>query len=142
MVITSNAFIQLVPASNIQSISINQVIELFNHYRRVTHRTGKQLNWDYSSHAFPYTIQEITDEKCHLSSTQDRYNFILIAVNKETISLEDSVKIQPNIQISLTDTSTYGDKTKAIEFGKFLAKQLKGELHLFNKRVMYYYPRK
>jgi len=46
------------------------------------------------------------------------------------------------IQVTLTPESTHGDKGKANEFCKYLAKQYKAELHLFNGRVMYYNPRK
>ncbi|EIJ81661.1 hypothetical protein PB1_01930 [Bacillus methanolicus PB1] len=49
---------------------------------------------------------------------------------------------QTYIQITLPESSTFGDKGKANEFCKLFAKKLQGELHLFNGRIMYYYPRK
>ena len=42
----------------------------------------------------------------------------------------------------LIGSPTYGDKGKATEYAKFVAKNLQGELHLFNGRIMYFNKRK
>lgn len=142
---TSNAFIKLVPASLKQTITIEELKELFNYYKDLTEKTGKQLNWDYKHHAFPYELKETEEEKgrCfYLKSDIDRYNFIVVGISQEKIKQHDEERIQSYIQISLTAASTHGDKAKANEFCKFLSKQLHGELHLFNNRIMYYYKRK
>ena len=78
-----------------------------------------------------------------MHSTNDRYYAILKGVDEETIRNEDGAeRNQTFIQVTLPEQSTFGDKGKANEFCKFLAKKLQGELHLFNERIMYYYPRK
>jgi hypothetical protein len=144
---SQNAYIKLVPASEKQVVTIEEVKDMFNYYKSITARTGEQLSWGYSEAAFPYTIEE-KEEANHtwfyLKGIDPRKNrYILIGVGFEENSKSD---IQENkqcyIQVSLTDISTHGDKGKANEFSKFLATKLKGELHLFNGRVMYYYPKK
>jgi hypothetical protein len=141
-----NAFIKLVPSSAKQTITTEEVKELFHYYKNITSKTGDQLNWDYADTAFPYEINETAEGKgkwFYLKSNHDRYNLILIGVDTETIISEDGTeREQTYIQVTLPEQSTYGDKGKANEFCKFLAKKLQGELHLFNERVMYFYPRK
>lgn len=146
MVMAVNAFIKLVPSSVKQTITIEEVKELFHYYKDITAKTGNQLNWQYGESAFPYDIKETEGSKgkaFYLHSDHERYNAILIGVDKETVIEEDNTeREQQYIQITLPEQSTHGDKGKANEFCKFLAKKLQGELHLFNERVMYYYPRK
>ncbi|MCC3357630.1 DUF1885 family protein [Bacillus sp. REN16] len=140
-----NAYIKLVSKSNIQNISLDDVKDLFNYYKEITGKTGKQLDWDYNNAAFPYQIKEINHEKnwFYLKSDQQKYNAIVIGVGHEKIEDEiDEIKEQTYIQVTLPESSTPGDKGKANEFCKFLAKKLEGELHLFNERVMYFYKRK
>lgn len=141
-----NAYIRLVPSSVRQTITIDEVKELFSYYKDITSKTGHQLEWEYEAAAFPYDIKETDDGKgkwFYLQSKQDRYNLILIGVDKEVIHDDDGNEaVQVYIQVTLPEQSTYGDKGKANEFCKFLAKKLQAELHLFNNRVMYYYPRK
>ncbi len=141
-----NAFIKLVPSSTKQTITIEEVKELFHYYKKITAKTGEQLNWLYGDSAFPYEIKEPEKGKekwLYLHSNHESYNAILIGVDTETARSEDgSEREQTYIQITLPEQSTYGDKGKANEFCKFLAKKLQGELHLFNERTMYYYPRK
>lgn len=141
-----NAYIKLVPSSEKQTISTEEVKELFYYYQDILSKTGEQLNWEYSQTAFPYELNETDEGKgkwFYLKSTHDRYNLILIGVDTETIINKDGgEKELTYIQVTLPESSTYGDKGKANEFSKFLAKKLKAELHLFNGRVMYYYPRK
>lgn len=141
-----NAFIKLVPSSAKQTVSIEEVKDLFHYYKNITTKTGNQLNWQYGETAFPYEIKETEDGKgkwFYLQSEHERYNAILIGVDTETVRSEDgTTSEQTYIQVTLPEQSTFGDKGKANEFCKFLAKKLQGELHLFNERIMYYYPRK
>lgn len=141
----SHAYIKLVPASLKQTITTDEVKELFLYYKEITGKTGKQLSWDYDRYAFPYEIQETEEGKGRwftLHSDMDRYSRLIVAVNQEIIKQQNEDRLQSYIQISLTTKSTHGDKAKANEFCKFLSKQLHGELHLFNNRVMCHYKRR
>jgi Domain of unknown function (DUF1885) len=145
---SQNAYIKLVPASEKQVVTIDEIKDMFTYYKSITSKTGEQLSWGYSEAAFPYTIEEkegANNEWFYLKGTDPRKNrYILIGVGFEQkgVQTDSSENQQCYIQVSLTDISTHGDKGKAIEFCKFLATKLKGELHLFNGRVMYYYPKK
>jgi hypothetical protein len=143
---TSSAKIKLVPSSAKTEISTEEVKELLKYYKMLTAKTAEQVNWHYDQIAFPYEITDISTTNgnwLELTSCKDRYHKIIIKVHKENV-LDDngSEQEQTYIKISLPTSSTYGDKGKANEFCKFLAKKLKGELHLFNNRVMYFYQRK
>jgi hypothetical protein len=143
-----NAYIKLVPSSAKQTITIDEVKELFSYYKDITEKTGKQLEdqYDYDDVAFPYEIKETVEGKgkwFYLSGTLERYYAILIGVDQETYRDENGEEKELTyIQVTIPEESTYGDKNKANEYCKFLAKKLQGELHLFNGRIMYYYPRK
>lgn len=141
-----NAFIKLVPASAKQDLTTAELKAYFEYYKEITAKTGDQLDWSYDSSAFPYEIKEheSSQEKWfYLSSTQDRYFAILLGIDKEVVQNDDGTeKEQTYIQVTLPEKATTGDKGKANEFCKFLSKKLQGELHLFNGRVMYHYPRK
>lgn len=143
---SSHAYIKLVPESAQESVTTEEVISLFHYYKEITGKTGTQLNWEYSEMSFPYEILEKPEGKgqwFYFKSQQLNYNIIMLGVDKETIETDDgSLREQAYIQVTLPETSTFGDKGKANEFCKFLAKQLKGELHLFNGRIMYFYDRK
>ncbi|ASS93378.1 DUF1885 family protein [Peribacillus simplex] len=143
---TENAYIKLVPESAKGTVTIEDVKELLSYYQMITAKTGKQLDWDYDKKAFPYEMKEperMKDKVIYLQSKEDRYHMILIGVDQEVVKDEDgSERIQSYIQFTLPETATFGDKGKANELCKFLAKKLRAQLHLFNKRVMYYYPRK
>lgn len=142
----SHAYIKLVPSSAKENITIDEVKELFHYYKEITSKTGTQVDWKYNEAAFPYEIKEPPEGQgkwFYLHSDQDRYHAILLGVDKEIIRHEDQPeRVQTYIQITLPDASTFGDKGKANEFCKYLAKKLQGELHLFNGRIMYFYPRK
>lgn len=144
--LASNAYIKLVPSSGKESITIDELKELFHYYKDITGKTGDQLDWEYSNSAFPYEIKEKAEGKgkwFYLAANKERYYAILIGTDKETVRDDDGKeREQSYIQVTLPEESTFGDKGKANEFCKFLAKKLKGELHLFNGRIMYYYPRK
>ncbi|WP_174842917.1 DUF1885 family protein [Neobacillus mesonae] len=141
-----NAFIKLVPSSAKQTISTDEVKELFHYYKNITTKTGDQLDWQFENAAFPYEMKETEDSEgkwFYLHSNHERYNVILLGIDTEIVRGEDgSENEQAYIQVTLPDQSTFGDKGKANEFCKFLAKKLQGELHLFNGRIMYFYPRK
>ena len=146
MMMAVNAFIKLVPSSAKQTITIDEVKELFYYYKDITSKTGDQVSWQFGESAFPYDIKETEDGKgkwFYLQANLERYYAILIGIDTESVQNDDGViSEQTYIQVTLPEQSTYGDKGKANEFCKFLAKKLQGELHLFNERVMYYYPRK
>ncbi|MBN3555062.1 DUF1885 family protein [Fictibacillus nanhaiensis] len=139
---SQSAYVKLVPASIQQVITIDELKDLLLYYRSITTKTGEQLSWGYAEAAFPYTIEEKEEAKgkwFYLKGLDQRKNrYILVGIGKE----DDSDNEQHYIQFTLTDISTHGDKGKANEFCKFIASKLKGELHLFNGRVMYYYPKK
>jgi hypothetical protein len=141
-----NAYIKLVPSSLKQTITTEEVKDLFVYYQQITEKTGEQVEWNYEDIAFPYEIKETEEGKgkwFYLSSSHERYKVILVGVDKETVQEENGEeREQTYIQITLPDQSVYGDKNKANEFSKFLGKKLQGELHLFNGRIMYFYPRK
>jgi hypothetical protein len=141
-----NAYIKLVPSSSQQTITTDEIKSLFSYYKEITAKTGTQLDWDYEYSAFPYEINETADGEgiwFYLKSDHDRYNAIVLGIDHEMIVDEDgNQREQMYIQVTLPDSATHGDKGKANEFCKFLSKKLKGELHLFNGRIMYYYPRK
>ncbi|MCP8970304.1 DUF1885 family protein [Ectobacillus ponti] len=128
-----HAFIKLVPKSVKESITIEDVKDYFTYYRHITSQTGKQLGWEYAENAFPYEVIQTSDATLHLKSSHDRYRSIYVGVGTEDE--------QPFVQLTLPETATFGDKGKANEFCRFLAKKLEGELRLFNGRTMYFYKR-
>lgn len=141
----ANAYIKLVPASTSQSITLDEVKDLFTYYKEITSKTGQQLSWEYDSAAFPYSIKEVdtANNWLYLKSDDPVYNAIVVGVGIEEIEDEDgSLRDQSYIQVTLPQVSSFGDKGKANEFCKFLAKKLEAELHLFNGRIMYFYKRK
>jgi hypothetical protein len=142
----NNAYIKLVPSSGNETMSTEDLKELLHYYKQITSKTGDQVDWEYSEAAFPYEIKEEPSGKgkwFYLYSTDDRYKAILVGVDEETIEDEDGTsRVQTYIQVTLPEISTHGDKGKANEFCKFIAKKLKAELHLFNGRIMYFNPRK
>ncbi|HHY73912.1 MAG TPA: DUF1885 family protein [Bacillus bacterium] len=143
---SKSAYIKLVPASNKQEVTLNDLKDYLEYYQEITSKTGEQLHWDYENSAFPYEIKEREDsnnEWFYLKSKADRYNYILLGVGSEEVKEDDGTARKQNyIQITLPDTALYGDKNKAVEFAKFLGKKLNGELHLFNDRIMYFYDKK
>jgi Domain of unknown function (DUF1885) len=145
---SQNAYIKLVPASEKQAVSIEDIKDMFNYYKSITSKTGEQLNWGYSEAAFPYTIEESGEAQNDwfylkgIDSRKNRYILIGVGFEEHSNGSDSNENEQCYIQVSLTDISTHGDKGKANEFCKFLASKLKGELHLFNGRIMYYYPKK
>lgn len=130
----SHAFIKLVGGSIQQHITVDEVENLFHYYKEITNKTGQQLNFAYESSAFPYECRQ-TDG--YLSLTSDERGYA-----KMYVGIGEAGDEHPSfLQITLPSDSKYGDRNKANEFSKFLAKKLKGELTLFNGRKMYFYKR-
>ncbi|TCT22632.1 uncharacterized protein DUF1885 [Melghiribacillus thermohalophilus] len=113
-------------------IQLEKVKELLSYFQQITTKTGEQLNWKYDDRAFPYTIEEKVDEELGsyllLKGKDENYDHLLIGVNENE---EDGY-----VQITLPESATHGDKGKGNELAKFLAKKIKGNLKLFNGRVM------
>ncbi|MCF6412048.1 DUF1885 family protein [Alkalihalobacillus sp. EGI L200015] len=135
---SSSAYVKLVEKSKQQTITLDEVEKFIRYYMEITNKTGKQLNWEYGEASFPYTIeQRKIREQIYflLKGNTQGYHYLLIGAGS------DDGAENTYIQIVLPEGSTHGDKGKANEFSKFLAKKLDGELHLFNGRIMYYYKR-
>jgi hypothetical protein len=142
----NSAYIKLVEGSATQETTLEDVKNKLNHYIEMTSKTGKQLDWGYSNAAFPYTIvekQEAQGTWFYLKGKDSKlYKYIMFGIGQEAPATEGEQKTRHYIQVVLPKGSTHGDKGKANEFCKYLAKEYKGELHLFNGRIMYFYPRK
>lgn len=121
------------------TITLDEVKNLLEYYIEMTSKTGQQLDWQYESFSFPYELlQQSQDGIAYLllKGKNPLYSHLIIGVGNEEKSGTTY------IQIVLPTEGTQGDRGKAIEFAKFLGKQLKGELHLMNGRIMYYNDRK
>lgn len=139
----SSAYINLVSKSKEKTLTVDDVKDLLHYYKEITSKTGKQLGWEYSGVAFPYEIKEKPEGKgqwFYLKGTEDRYKMILIGVGTQP-DLTEGTDPLSYIQVTLHDQSTHGDKGKANELCKFLAKKLEAELKLFTGSIMYYYKR-
>lgn len=118
-----------------QAIQLEEIKKWFLYYRELAAKTGKQLNWTYEEAAFPYSMREQESGGVNwlvLDSDTDRYHSILVRAGQE-----ENTGLS-YIEVILPPASTHGDKSKANELCKFLAKKLSGELHLFNKRIMHF----
>lgn len=132
-----SAYIKLVQGSTLSTITLDDVKRLLNRYIELTSKTGQQLDWSYEDAAFPYTIEskpEAEGQWFYLKGKEKSYRYILFGISEKDGS--------PCIQVTLPDDSTFADKSKGNELCKFLGKDLKAELHLFNGRIMYFNPRK
>jgi hypothetical protein len=137
-----SAYIYFVEGSAVPKASLEDVKQKLQRYIEMTTKTGKQLGWAYGEAAFPYVIEEKPEGKdaWFLLKGKDpkQYKYIIMGVgSKEVDGKELSF-----IQISLPESSTHGDKNKANEYSRYLAREFKAELHLFNGRVQYFQPRK
>jgi len=136
-----SAYIKFVTGSSVASMTLDELKEQLNRYQEQTSLTGQQLDWEYKEAAFPYTVvtkPESDNQWFYLKGENPLYKYIVMGVGSDKTNEEE----RHFIQIVLPDDSTHGDKSKGNEFSKYLAKQLKAELHLFNGRVMYFNPRK
>lgn len=139
----NQAHIKLTEKSTKETLSLEELKELLLYYKEITSKTGKQLGWHYGEAAFPYQIAETGEGKgiwFYLKSTDpENYKYIIFGIDTQSENEEEASKEQTQISIILPEDATHGDKAKANEFCKFIAKKLKGELHLFNSRMMTYY---
>jgi len=138
---SQSAYVQLVKGSAADSITLEDVLAILERYRAQTTLTGQQLDWSYAELAFPYTIEQRTSNGVSwlcLNGNHPDYRYIWLGVG--TKQQEDQTI--PYIQIVLPNGSTHGDKSKANEFCKYMGKQLKAQVLLFNARTMYFNPRK
>ncbi len=136
------AYIRMVEGSTVPSVSMDELKDLLVKYIDQTTLTGKQLDWDYADAAFPYTIENnpVGDKQWfYLKGKNPLYKYIVLGLGSDTT--EDQ-EVSHYIQMVLPENSTHGDKAKGNEFCKYLGRQLKAELQLFNGRIMYYNPRK
>lgn len=137
---SQSAYIKLVQGSAAKELTLDDVKSKLLHYREQTALTGSQLNWNYAEAAFPYSIESKQDDRWfYLKGINSHYNYIIFGIG-ETASADG--QDVPCIQVVLPDEATHGDKGKANELCKYMAKQLQAELTLFNGRTMYYNPRK
>ena len=138
----NRAWIRLVENSTQTEVSLQDVKEKLHRYIDMATRTGSQLDWSYAEAAFPYTMEEESKNgKSWLTLTgknPSMYRRLIIGVEQEP----DEQGGRYTIQVLLPPGATHGDKSKANEFCRYLAKVFQGELHLFNGRIMYFYPRK
>ncbi|WP_127531454.1 DUF1885 family protein [Paenibacillus kobensis] len=143
---SQNAYIRLVKSSAApEGVTLSDLEQSLHAYQDAVRRTGSQLDWEYENAAFPYTIEPVTppSEKepswLYLRGRESRYRHIALSAIPADTGSEDSC---PIVQIALPDGATHGDKSKANELSRFIARSLKAELQLFNGRIMYYNPRK
>ncbi|WP_270181723.1 DUF1885 family protein [Alkalihalobacillus sp. CinArs1] len=108
-----------------EDLDLNVVKSFLIYYKEITEKTGKQLSWDYGTSAFPYNIMGHDENWFYLKGTSEEYRGIVIGLTEDAL------------QIVLPDYATHGDKAKANELCKFLAKKMNGDLTLFNGRTMY-----
>jgi hypothetical protein len=136
------AYIYFVEGSTAPNASLADVKAKLQRYIEMTKKTGQQLGWEYAEAAFPYTIEERPEGKDSwflLKGKDPRsYKYIIMGVGTK----EEEAQEKHFIQVSLPDSATHGDKSKANEFCRFLAREYKAELHLFNGRIQYFQPRK
>lgn len=134
-----SAYITLVEGSTQQSITLDDVKKQLKHYIEMTTKTGEQLGWAYEQMAFPYTIEQKPEGEgkwFYLKSKQPYlYRYILIGVKQNENG-------ESQIQITIPDDAMQGDKSKANELCRYLARHFKAELVLFNGRKQYFNPRK
>jgi Domain of unknown function (DUF1885) len=137
-----SAYIYFVEGSTAQQASLDDVKAKLQRYMEMTTKTGQQLGWSYGENAFPYVIEEKPEGKdsWFLLKGKDpkSYKMIIMGIG----SKEKDGGSRAYIQVSLPEVATHGDKSKANEFCRYLAREFKGELHLFNGRVQYFQPRK
>lgn len=137
---SQSAYIKLVAGSTNQDITLQDIQDALHRYREQTSRTGAQLGWDYERAAFPYTIESKGDERWfYLKGITSQYKHIIMGIGETTSVSGEVVKCA---QVVLPDESTHGDKSKANELCKYVAKTWLAELTMFNGRTVYYNPRK
>lgn len=137
---SQSAYIKFVQGSSVEKLSLADVRSQLILYREQTALTGSQLDWNYAEAAFPYTFESQQDDRWfYLKGINPLYKHIIFGPGETTSVTGNRV---PCVQVVLPDEATHGDKAKANEFCKFMAKQLQAELTMFNGRTIYYNPRK
>lgn len=136
---SQSAFIYFVQGSEVEQLTLDGVREQLLRYKEQLSLTGRQLNWEYADAAFPYTIETKEGEPWfYLRGADPKYRYIVFGVGE---SDRDGTAVH-HVQVVLPDDATHGDKSKANELCKYMAKHLKAELKMFNGRTIYYNPRK
>lgn len=137
---SKSAFIKLVSGSKQDTVTLDDVKSMLDDYRQIQRKTGQQLDWDYEKVAFPYEVLEQQQDGVPYlllkGKKPELYNHLILGIS------QDKETGTPYIQVVLPKNATEGDRAKGNEFSRFIAQQLKGELHLFNGRIMYYNNRK
>lgn len=137
-----SAYIYFVEGSTATQATLDDVKAKLQRYIDMTKKTGQQLGWEYADAAFPYAIEEKPEGKDTWLLLKGKdpksYKYMVIGVGSATENGTD----KNYIQVSLPESATHGDKSKANEFCRYIAREFKAELHLFNKRVQYFQPRK
>ncbi|HTG68119.1 MAG TPA: DUF1885 family protein [Candidatus Udaeobacter sp.] len=137
---SQSAYIKFVQGSSVQKLTLEEIRSQLLHYREQTALTGTQLDWDYAEAAFPYTIESKQDDRWfYLKGINPQYKHIIFGPGETTSAAGQAVSC---VQVVLPDEATHGDKAKANELCKFMAKQLQAELTMFNGRTIYFNPRK
>ncbi|WP_010269970.1 DUF1885 family protein [Paenibacillus senegalensis] len=136
-----SAYIKFVKGSAVSSLTLEDLEQHLLSYKEQLARTGQQLGWSYENAGFPYSIEkkaEGGDRWFYLKGQDSSYRYIVLGLGKEAAEDGDV----HYVQVVLPDDATHGDKGKANELCRHLGRKLQGELHMFNGRVMYFYPRK
>lgn len=134
-----SAFITLVEGSTKQTLTLDELKHELNHYVAMTTKTGEQLGWEYADMAFPYTIEQKPEGEgkwFYLKSKEPKlYRYIMLGI-------KENEEGKTQVQITIPTDALQGDKSKANELCRYLAKHFKAELILFNGRLQYFNPRK
>lgn len=141
MQVAQSAYIKFVQGSAVSSLSLEELQQYLHAYKEQLALTGEQLSWVYENAGFPYIIEtkpESDGRWFYLKGQDSYYKYIIMGLGSEQTE-DGNIHF---VQVVLPDGSTHGDKAKANEFCKHLSRKLQAELHLFNGRIMYFYPRK
>lgn len=140
MPMSQSAYIKLVKGSKDLELTLQDVQDALHRYRDIQTLTGTQLGWNYENAAFPYTIESKGDERWfYLKGVNSHYKHIIMGTGETSSVGGDPARC---VQVVLPDESTHGDKAKANELCKYMAKSWLAELTMFNGRTVYYNPRK
>jgi hypothetical protein len=138
---SQSAYIRFVPGSAVSTLTLDELKEQLLHYKEQLSKTATQLDWEYDDAGFPYTIESKPEGEgkwFYLKGTNSLYNYLLLGVGTSG----EGEEARSYVQVTLPDGATHGDKAKANEFCKYMARQWKAELQMFNGRTMYFNPRK
>ena len=108
-----------------ERVTSDLLVTFFKNYFESMKRSGELAGWENEAFAFPYDL-EVASDKILLKGNVERYEQLMILLTDNEII------------IKLTPLSTFGDKNKAIQYSKVLAKHFKTNLVLPNNRTMNY----